>query len=257
MRYPNGFFGWVDLMTRDTGTAGHFYEALFGWTHVDVPVAEGVTHTHFYAQDQLVAGMSHMMPGLPESVQSMWNSYVLVDDMDATLASVEQAGGVVVHSAWHLLDGGRMAMVEDPTGALLGVLQPSGMQGADVFNVPGALTWNELQTRDLDDARPFYEQVFGWVWAPGPSNGYWVANLPDKPGPDRSNAGAMTMPPGVPAGAPNAWYAYFAVADCDKTIAVAEQFEGEVFLPTMEAGPGRFAGLTDPTGGMFFVMQFD
>lgn len=257
MQTPNGLFGWADLMTRDTGTAGHFYEGVFGWTHVDVPVTEGVTHTHFYDQDRLVAGMSHMMPGLPESVQSVWNSYVLVTDIDATLASVELAGGTVVRSAWHLLDGGRMAMIEDPTGALLGILQPRGMRGADVFNVPGAMTWNELQTRDLDAALPFYEQVFGWFWEPGPAPGYRVANLPAKPGTDKSNAGAMPMPPGVPPGAANAWYVYFGVSDCDKTIELAEKFDGSVFLPTMDAGPGRFAGLTDPTGAMFFVMQFD
>ena len=257
MRYPNGFFGWIDLMTRDTGTAGHFYEGLFGWTHVDVHVAEGVTHTHFYSHDRLVAGMSHMMPGMPDWMTSVWHSFLLVEDLDETCAAVELDGGTVTRTPWHLLDGGRMALIEDPAGAVLGLLEPEQMQGADIFNVPGALAWNELQTRSLDEVRPFYERTFGWHWAPGPSAGYWVANLPAKPEPDKSMAGAMTMPPGVPAGAPNAWYVYFAVEDCEKTIEMAEQLEGKVFLPVMDAGPGRFAGLMDPTGGMFFVLQFD
>lgn len=257
MRHPDGFFGWVDLMSRDVGRSGQFYEALFGWTHVDIQVAEGVTHTHFYKDDCLVAGMSHMMPGIPESMGSMWNSYVLVDDLDATCSRVEDEGGTVTHVPWHLLDRGRMAMIEDPTGAVLGLLEPSQMQGAELFNAPGSLTWNELQTRQPDAVKPFYEQVFGWQWVDGPGEDYWVANLPTKEGDDKSNAGLMLMPPAVPAGAPNSWAVYFAVEDCAKAIETAERLDGQVFLPTMNAGPGRFTGLTDPTGGMFFVMQFD
>ena len=257
MRYPDGFFGWIDLMTRDAGTAGQFYEALFGWTHVDVQVSEGVTHTHFYKDDCLVAGMSHMMPGIPESIRSIWNSYVLVNDLDATSRRVEEAGGTVTRTPWHLLDRGRMAMIEDPTGAVLGLLEPTQMQGAELFNAPGSLTWNELQTREPAVAMPFYERVFAWEWVEGPGDEYWVANLPTKQSADQSNAGLMMMPAAVPAGAPNSWMVYFAVEDCDKAIETAERFDGQVFLPSMSAGPGRFAGLSDPTGGMFFVMQFD
>ncbi len=41
MRYPNGLFGWADVMTRDPGRAIEFYEGLFGWTHVDQPTPMG------------------------------------------------------------------------------------------------------------------------------------------------------------------------------------------------------------------------
>ena len=118
------------------------------------------------------------------------------------------------------------------------------------------MTWNELQTRDVEAALPFYAAVFGWEWTDGPDDGYYVANLPSKPGDDKTNAGAMTMPANVPPEAPNLWMVYFAVDDCDTAVAAAGELGGFTFLPAMQMGPGRFGGLVDPTGGMFLVGSF-
>lgn len=256
MRYPNGFLGWIDLMTRDTGRATEFYEGLFGWTHVEQPTPMGPPYTQFYKDGKLVCGMSPMMPGVPEQVGAFWNSYVIVEDIEATVDRVLPARGTVMMAPMDVMDQGRMAMISDPTGAALGLWQPGTHEGAEVFNVPGSLTWNELQTRDIDAALPFYEEVFGWEWTDGPDSGYHVANVAAKQGEDKSNAGAMGTPPGVPDEAPNVWLVYFAVDDCDTSMAAAADLGGQVFLPAMQMGPGRFGGLIDPTGGMFLVGSF-
>ncbi len=256
MRYPNGLFGWADIMTRDPGRAIEFYEGLFGWTHVDQPTPMGPPYTQFFKDGQLVCGLSPMMPGVPEEIGAFWTSYVLVEDADAAAAAAEAAGGTVSMPPMDVMDQGRMAMLSDPTGAAVGLWQPAAHEGADVFNVPGSMTWNELQTRDIEAALPFYAQVFGWEWVDGPTPGYYVANIPAKEGEDKSNAGAMTTPPGVPDEAPNLWMVYFAVEDCDTAMAAAEGLGGEVFLPAMEMGPGKFGGLIDPTGGMFLLGSF-
>ena len=256
MRYPNGLFGWADVMTRDPGRAIEFYEGLFGWTHVDQPTPMGPPYTQFFKDGQLVCGLSPMMPGVPEEIGAFWTSYVLVEDADAAAAAAEAAGGTVTMPPMDVMDQGRMAMLSDPTGASVGLWQPAAHQGADVFNVPGAMTWNELQTRDIKAALPFYEKVFGWEWVDGPDSGYYVANIPAKEGDDKSNAGAMTTPPGVPDEAPNVWMVYFAVEDCDTAMAAAQGLGGEVFLPAMEMGPMKFGGLIDPTGGMFLLGSF-
>lgn len=256
MRYPDGLFGWVDLMTRDTQKAIQFYEGLFGWTHVDQPTPMGPPYTQFFKDGHLVAGLSPMMPGVPDEVGAFWNSYIIVEDADATLTKVAAAGGTVTMPAMDVMDQGRMAMLMDPSGAAVGLWQPAAHQGADLFNAPGSLTWNELQTRDLDAVLPFYSEVFGWEWEDGPDSGYQMAMLPAKEGEDKTNAGAMPMPEGVPSGAPNMWLVYFAVDDCDTSMAVAQELGAQVFLPAMQMGPGRFGGLLDPTGGMFMVGAF-
>jgi hypothetical protein len=93
---------------------------------------------------------------------------------------------------------GRMALIADPSGAVVGLWQPEEHQGVDVIDTAGAMAWNELQTRDLPRASRFYEAVFGWEWTTPDNSDYLVAALDAKAGDDKSVAGAMPMPPAVP-----------------------------------------------------------
>jgi len=257
MYLPPGIFGWVDLSTSDVEAAREFYTGMFGWDGTDVPTPMGPVYTMFRIDGRLVAGMGPQPPGMAAAgVPSMWNSYIMVEDVDAVLDHVVAAGGTVTMPGMDVMTEGRMAMIADPSGAVVGLWQPQDHRGAELFNVPGALTWNELQTRDLDAATPFYERVFGWRWAPMDDSGYLVGHLDTKEGEDTSNCGAMATPPGVPAEAPSLWNVYFAVADCDASVTRATELGGTVFLPAMAMGPGRFAGISDPTGAMFLLGSF-
>ena len=131
-------------------------------------------------------------------------------------------------------------MISDPSGATVGVWQPIDHQGAELFNEPGSLTWNELQSRDLERAKAFYAEVFGWRWVDGqvPDVEYYVGNLDAKSGDDKANCGAMPMPDMVPASAPSMWMVYFAVADCDESVARAQELGGNAFLSADGHGSG-------------------
>lgn len=254
MRYPEGLFGWVDLSTSDMDKAKDFYTELFGWTAHDQPLPDGMAYTQFTLDEALVAGMGPIPPGM--QMPSVWNSYVIVADAAATATKAAEAGGTVVMPPMQVMEQGSMAMLMDPSGAVVGAWQPAAHQGADVFNVPGALTWNELQSRDLDAAKPFYATVFGWEWQAGPSPDYDLAILNSKQGEDKTNAGAMPMPPGVPDEVPSFWMVYFAVADCDAAMTKAVELGGSVMFEAMEMGPGRFGGIMDPMGAGFAVGSF-
>lgn len=255
MKLTEGLFGWVDLMSTDTGAARDFYTKLFGWTADDVPTPVGVPYTQFYNAGALVAGMAPVPPNLGQ-MPSVWNSYVITADVDGAAERAVAAGGKVVMPVMDIMTQGRMGMFADPSGAVVGAWQPNEHQGADVFNVPCSLTWNELQTRDLAAALPFYADVFGFVWQDGPTPDYKIGTLPDKPGEDKSNCGAMSMPPDVPEGVPSFWMVYFAVEDCAAAMEAAVELGGSVLFPAMEMGPGTFGGLTDPTGAAFAVGSF-
>ncbi|MEZ5117878.1 MAG: VOC family protein [Candidatus Nanopelagicales bacterium] len=257
MRYPDGLFGWVDLVTTDVAAAKEFYGGLFGWVYDDIPTPMGPVYTMCLKGEDTVAGIGPLPPDMAASgVPSMWNSYVLVSDLDATLARAGDAGGAVVMPAMQVMTQGRMAMVADPSGAAVGVWEPQDHQGADLFNKPGSLTWNELQSRDLAAATPFYAATFGWRWDDSMGDGYLVGHVDAKEGDDTSNCGAMATPPNVPAEVPSLWLAYFAVEDCATSVATAEGLGAQVFLPPMQMGPGTFAGLTDPTGAAVMVGSF-
>ena len=63
-----------------------------------------------------------------------------------------------------VLTVGRMGMFMDPAGAVFAVWQPRDHIGAGLVNEAGSLVWDELATRDLEAAKPFYERVFGWTY---------------------------------------------------------------------------------------------
>ena len=258
MRLPHGLFGWVDLMSTDVAKARSFYEGLFGWTSIDTPTPMGPVYTTFQKDGKRVAGMGSQPADMAAAgVPSMWSSYVIVDSVDDVLKAADAAGGAVLMPGIDVMTQGRMAMIADPSGGVLGLWQPGDHDGAELFNAPGALAWNELQSRGLESALTFYHAVFGWRWERMEGDfDYYVGHLDTKDSEDTSNCGAMTIPEVAPAEMPSTWMVYFAVPDCDDWLSKAQELGGEVFMPAMDMGPGRFGGITDPTGAMVFLGAF-
>ena len=60
---------------------------------------------------------------------------------------------------------------------------------------------------------------------------------------------------GAGRGAGSYWLAYFAVADCDATVAKASDRGAGLTVPPTDIPAGRFAVLSDPQGAMFGVIQ--
>ncbi len=142
--------------------AAEFYGGLFGW---ELPEAENAEQTGGYRQamrdGKAVAGV---MPLMQEGQPPAWSTYVSVEDADATVAKVTRGRRRRRSSSrWSVLDYGRMAVFADPTGAVFGIWQPGTFIGAELVNEPGALAWNELNTRDPEAAKAFYGAVFGWT----------------------------------------------------------------------------------------------
>lgn len=269
MRYPNGMLGWADLSTPDPQAAIDFYTGLFGWVGTDVPTDVGNVYTMLSKDEALVAGMGQQPPEQQEAgVPPAWTCYALVGDVDEVVAATPGAGGDVVVPAFDVMTSGRMAVISDPAGAVLGLWQPQDHEGAELMGDPVSVTWYELQSRDMSASVPFYEEVFGWHWDRdhGGSEGvpYSIAHvgsteaeadglLPAFAG-GTMTAGALPMPEDVPAEVPSRWVVYFAVVDCD--LAVERAVEAGA---TLRFGPtsvpfGRFAALSDPQGAEFSVM---
>ena len=162
--YPDGVFNWIDLTTTDVAGAKAFYGGLFGWTADDRPTGGGPDYTMMMLDGHPVAGATPMSSDMQAmGMPPVWVSYVKIDDIDGAAARAVEAGGAVFVPPMDVLDSGRMALVQDPTGAAFGMWSPRAFAGAALVNRPNTLAWNELQTRDLPAARAFYEHVFGWT----------------------------------------------------------------------------------------------
>lgn len=255
--YEPGIPSWIDLMSPDVDASKAFYTELFGWDAEDQHDDEGNRiYTMFRNDGRDVAGLGGQLSEM-EGSPAVWNHYVSVDDADAAVQRATNAGGSVVMEPMDVMTSGRMAVLADPTGAVTSVWQPGDHIGAQLVNGPGAFSWSELTTRQVDDARPFYEEVFGWTLHDqdmGEMGTYTTATFDG----ERSFAGMMSMPDDVPAEVPNYWGIYIGHDDVDAAAAQVQQLGGDVVAEPFEvAEVGRMAVLRDPQGAMFTVMQSD
>jgi predicted enzyme related to lactoylglutathione lyase len=242
--YPHGTFSWVDLATTDQEGAKAFYGELFGWEGEDMPAGEGVTYTMYRLGGQYVAASGPQMEdekaaGIPPH----WNSYVTVDDVDATAARATELGGAVLAGPFDVFDAGRMAVVRDPTGAVVSLWEPRQMAGAGLVNDPGSLTMNELATPDPERAKEFYEALLGWTVELDPTySQIRVGN--------RLNAGLRHETQ-----APPHWLPYFTVSSADDATTTVRGGGGRVLVEPMDIPAGRVAVFMDPAGAAFAVFE--
>jgi hypothetical protein len=188
-----------------------------------------------------VAGI---MPLMQSGAPAMWATYIATDDADATAKAVAAGGGQTFVAPMDVLTEGRMAVFADPSGAVFGAWQAGRHIGAGIVNEPGALSWNELATRQPELAIPFYAGVFGWGESSEGSYTSWTLGGRPIGGMDDS----------VPAEVPAQWRVYFAVADTDATVATVAESGGSVVMAPMDIPQGRIAALADPQGASFCVI---
>lgn len=251
-RNAHAHFSWVDLQATDVEKQSTFYEQLFGWSHEDVPTFPGGPPYRMLRKDgKLVAGAGPMPPDMA-GVPSMWNAYVSVNDAEAAVAKAESLGGTVMMPLMDVEEFGRMVGVADPTGGPLFFWQPMGHTGAELFEEPGSLIWNDLNTRDMAAAADYYEALFGWKIDRSGDNDadYWSFEVDGE-----SEGGVMRMGEQFPPEVPSHWLTYFAVDDARATTARAVELGGKAEMEPMEIPVCIFCVLSDPEGAVFAVMQ--
>jgi predicted enzyme related to lactoylglutathione lyase len=240
-----GTFSWVDLTTNDASGAKDFYGGLFGWEFEDNEIpGDGGVYSMCRVGGENVAAIAPAT----DQFAPHWNNYVTVASADDATAKAKELGANVIEEPFDVMEAGRMALFQDPTGAMLCVWEPRDAIGAGRVNDPGTLTWNELHTPDPGTALRFYTGLFGWGTEEmdtqgGPS--YTIVKAGE-----RSNGGVMDAQEGEP---PN-WLPYFTVESRD---AAAEQAKGlgaqELFR--MDMPQGNIAVFSDPQGATFAVFE--
>jgi uncharacterized protein len=123
--YKPGTFCWVDLATTDPAGAKAFYGELFGWEAEDIPVGEAGAYTMLRLDGDEVCALTEL--GLERRQQGIaphCSSYVSVEDADVTVAWARELGATVHGDAFDVFDAGRMAVIQDPAGAVFAIWQP-------------------------------------------------------------------------------------------------------------------------------------
>jgi predicted enzyme related to lactoylglutathione lyase len=264
-RYIPGVPCWIDSTHPDPEAAAAFYGGLLGWEFEELPGG--------YRIARLGGGEVAAIAPRPEEAPpgAVWNTYVWVDDADATADKVRGAGGSVLMEPNDVGDSGRMAIFTDPAGAMFCVWQANEHRGAAIVNEPGSLNFNDLNTPDLGAAEAFYGAVFGWevldvgggftAWALPGYGDFLEQRTPgmrqgmrDMGAPDRFEDVVASVRPAPDA--PAHWAITLAVDDADAVAARATELGGQVVTPPFDAPWVRTTVISDPQGATFTASKF-
>lgn len=121
----HGVFYWMELNTGDVEKAKAFFGATIGWTFKNQPMAEG---DYWLAMngDIPVAGIVALDAFSPPDAPPHWFSYLAVDNVDARIEAAAKAGATIKRSPFDVEGVGRIAILQDPTGAYMGWMTPVG-----------------------------------------------------------------------------------------------------------------------------------
>lgn len=243
--YEAGVPCWVDTRQPDPRAAADFYQRLFGWE-----AESNGEYTFCTLRGSDVAAIT-------AGDRAAWRTHIWVDSADETAARVSEAGGRIVSAPYDVPEAGRTAVLADPAGAEFSVWQPAARKGAQRVNEWGAWAMSSLETPDLEGAKAFYGEVFGWqadTFAIGELDvtlfrlpGY-EGGEPEQPVP------ADVIAAAAPAGdGPAQWSVDFWAEDTDATAARAAELGGTVIAPPFDLPIGRRAVLADPQGAALSI----
>ena len=227
-----GKFCWNALLTSDKAGATKFYSAVFGWQAEDFPGA-GVKYTVWKNKGKGVGGL---MKRPSEDMPPHWLGYVTVADVDATAKKAGEAGGKVTMPPSDVPTVGRIAVLQDPQGAALGVIQPLDKHATCSDN---QIVWCDIPVKDLDRAIRFYSAVLGAPVKKEQHEGMTFAVLPHAE--EHGVSGCLS--PGGEGNEPSRHgpLLYFnCQGRLDQAVAAVEPNGGKVFQPKHQIGPYGF-----------------
>jgi predicted enzyme related to lactoylglutathione lyase len=117
---------------------------------------------------------------------------------------------------------------------------------------PGMFTWNELMTTDVEAAKAFYSEVFGWEFQDAPIGvPYSLVQV------DGQEVGGITVLPPEVQGSPPRWITYVTVDDVDAVAEKAERLGGKVVVAPQDVPViGRYCAIQDPQGAMICAIKW-
>jgi predicted enzyme related to lactoylglutathione lyase len=252
-KHPPGFFCWIELATTDTARAKAFYNGLFGWQPKDIPMGPDSFYTLLQIDGKDVAALHAMDDDQrKQGIPPHWLEYVAVASADDTAARARSLGGTVLAEPFDVFDVGRMAVLQDPTGAVIAIWQAKTHIGARIVGELHTLAWSDLSTRNKPKAQEFYVKLFGWQARNQEAGPHQYTEIHHQ---GKGIGGMMEIDPAW-GNVPPHWMPYFPVAHCDTSVAKAQSLGASVTVPPRDIEHvGRFSVLRDPQGAVFAVIQ--
>ena len=117
-----GSVAWNELHSRDFGASSKFYAKVFGWQAESSPFGE-IEYTLWKVNGRGVAGGFPLDSTVAADVPPVWFSYFSVPNCDVMVTRARELGATVLAEPLTSEDG-RYSVLQDPQGAIFGVISP-------------------------------------------------------------------------------------------------------------------------------------
>jgi len=221
-----------ELRTTNTAAAHAFYSALL----------------------DIDSRSSCRIVALPEQAAARgapahWLGRASVNDVDAGVLQMLSAGGEPLGPVRVDPDGGKVAVMRDPQGAVIGLCDDLAGPAPPP---PGEVVWHQLNTTDHASLWPTYAELFGWHALATLEHGAYKTFAWTAGG---APVGSMVDSARTP-GIHTHWLFFFGVDDLAAAVATVSAGGGRVAFGPV-GGPAGFdiAVCEDPQGGAFALGQ--
>jgi predicted enzyme related to lactoylglutathione lyase len=97
---------------------------LAGWSVSEMDMGGAEPYRVCMVGDEAKCGIMGRTPEMGDA-PSHWMTYIAVDDVDKSAKVAAKHGGKVVQPPFDIPQVGRIAMIQDPTGAMVGLITPA------------------------------------------------------------------------------------------------------------------------------------
>ena len=220
----------LDLRTTDADAARAFYRRILGHERVVIwPLHE---------------------QALARGARPHWLGQLGVEDVEQAAAAFIERGATRLGPTRPTADGGRVAVLRDPGGAIMGL---ATAPAADARDDIGA-AWQVLHTNDAARATADYCELFGWALTERVDLGQDGAMHPFAWGPGGASVGAIAGIAERPGVHPH-WLFFFGVDDLELAITATRAAGGLALEPIVMPSGQRFCACDDPQGAAFGLCE--
>ncbi len=120
-----GSVGWMDLTVEDAPRLRDFYSQVTGWKVESLSMGDYDDYVMAApGSGDGKAGVCHARGG-NAGLPAQWLIYIVVADLDASMASCKELGGKIIAGPKKMGDSSRYCVIEDPAGAVAALFQSS------------------------------------------------------------------------------------------------------------------------------------
>lgn len=120
----SGTIAWTDLSVPDAENLQSFYSRVVGWRSEPVAMGDYADFNMIPAgSENPVAGICHAR-GVNAKLPPVWLIYIVVDDLEESLAACREGGGEVLVGPKAMGPTSAYAIIQDPAGAVSALYQP-------------------------------------------------------------------------------------------------------------------------------------